>query len=45
MVVGAAAYVASVRGDNQHYAEVGEREATNEDDHYYDDAKTKTIRR
>ena len=31
--------------NNQHYAEVGEREATNDDDHYYDDAKTKTIRR
>ncbi len=29
---------------NQHYAEVGEREATNNDDHdYYDDAKMKTV--
>jgi hypothetical protein len=31
--------------NNQHYAEVGEREAINDDDYYYNDAKTKTIQR
>ncbi len=31
--------------NNQHYAEVGEREATNDNDQYYNDAKTKTTRR
>ncbi len=29
--------------NNQRYAEVGERGVTNDDDHYYNDAKTKTI--